>query len=402
MWTTSVLELAGQLALAVAAGLLLNLTPCVLPAIPVKIRTIMREAGQRPAQRALAAATFAVGSLLFFLGLGVATAALHWTWGVLFQSPTFLLILIAFLCIFAVVSFCDVGIPIPQFAQRLRGRRYLEPFLSGALSALLATPCTGPFLGGVLAYAVAQPLGTIIAIFLAVGSGLALPYVIMLLKPSLLEFLPKSGQWSERVRQALAFVLLAAAAFFAQSLLPRNWDRWLWIVWAALLVAWGCGAVLRSKAWSARAVATGFAVAGVAVVYAGGLMAAPQPPALQWEPLKPATLQQVAQARHPALIEFTADWCINCKVLEKTVYVNPRVVSAVNRFNVAPLRANLTQPVPRLQHLLVRYGGAGLPYAVVLNRDGRVVARFSGLFTVDSLLQAIHHSVEESSHGAKT
>lgn len=400
--TTPILELAGQLALAVAAGLLLNLTPCVLPAIPVKVRTIVREAGRHPGQRALAAALFAAGSLLFFLGLGVATAALHWTWGALFQSQAFLLILIAFLCVFAAITFRDVGIPIPQFAQRLRSRRYLEPFVSGAFSALLATPCTGPFLGGVLAYAITQSPGTIIAIFLAVGLGLALPYVVMLLRPSLLDHLPKAGQWSERVRQALAFVLLAAAVFFAQSLLPADWDRWLWVAWAVMLVVWACTAVLRSKAWSARAVAGGFALAGVAAAYAGGLITAPQASALHWVALKPATLQQVAQARRPALIEFTADWCINCKVLEKTVYADPRVVRTVERLNVVTLQADLTRPVPRLQQLLVSYGGAGLPYAVVLNRDGDVVARFSGLFTVDSLLQAIHHSVEVSSHETAT
>ncbi len=400
MWATSVLELAGQLALAVGAGLLLNLTPCVLPAIPVKIRTIVHESGQRAGQRALAAAMFAAGSLLFFLGLGVATVALHWTWGELFQSQAFLVLLIVFLCGFAVITFRDVGIPVPQFAQTLRGRRYLEPFLSGAFSALLATPCTGPFLGGVLAYAITQPPATIIAIFLAVGFGLALPYVIMLLRPGLLDHLPVAGQWSERVRQALAFVLLAAAAFFAQSLLPATWGRWIWIAWAALVVLWACGAVLRSKAWSARAVAVGFALAGVAIVYAGGLATAPRAGALQWAALEPATLQQVTQAGRPVLVEFTADWCINCKVLEKTVYTDSRVVNAIDRLGVATLQADLTRPVPQLQRLLLNYGGAGLPYAVVLNREGEVVGRFSGLFTASSLLHAIRQSAETSPDGA--
>lgn len=398
--TSAALELAGQLLLAVAAGLLLNLTPCVLPAIPVKVRTIVRESGQHLGQRSLAAVTFTAGSLLFFLALGLATAALHWTWGELFQSRAFLVLLIAFLCAFAVTTFLDLAIPAPQFAQTLRGRRYLEPFLSGAFSALLATPCTGPFLGGVLAYAITRPPTVILAIFLCVGLGLALPYVIMLLNPRLLNRLPAAGQWSERVRQALAFVLLAAAAFFVQSLIPADWGRWVWIAWAALLIAWAIFAALRSTAWSARAVATGFAIAGVAVVYAGGLVTPPQPAMLHWVDLRPGMLQQVEQMNRPALVEFTADWCINCKVLEKTVYADARVTAAVHKAGMAMLRADLTRPVPHLEKMLTAYGGAGLPYAVVLDRHGHVVQSFPGLFTTGSLVQAIVRSAEADPNDA--
>src|SRR5699024_10298564 len=143
------LQLVGELALAMLAGVLLNLTPCVLPAIPVKIRTIVYQAGSSPSQRTLAAIAFTSGTLLFFLPLAIATAALHWTWGTLFQSPIVLWVLIAALLVFAYTTYRDVGIPVPKFAYSISGQRYLEPFLSGLFSALLATPCVGPFLGGV-------------------------------------------------------------------------------------------------------------------------------------------------------------------------------------------------------------------------------------------------------------
>lgn len=395
MLETSLVGLVGELLLAVVVGLLLNLTPCVLPAVPVKIRTIVRESGHQPGQRMVAAAVFTAGSLLFFLGLGVATAALHWTWGALFQSRTFLILLIAFLGLFAVTTFQDIGMPVPQFAQTLRGRRHVEPFLSGLFSALLATPCTGPFLGGVLAFAVTRPPMVIIAIFLAVGLGLALPYIVLLVRPGLLDRLPKAGPWSERVRQGLAFVLLAAAAFFAQSLVPADVGRWIWLGWLVLLALWTAYALVRSAGWTARAVTLGFTVAGVALVYAGGLATPAQAGPLDWRPLVPGALQQAQATGRPILIEFTADWCINCKVLEKTVYADKSVARTVRNHHVIPLQADLTRPDPRLEKLLVAYGGAGLPSAVVLNGHGRVVQRFSGLFTAGALIQALDETIDK-------
>lgn len=396
MLDLSLMELAGELLLAVVAGLLLNLTPCVLPAIPVKIRTIVHESGHEPGQRILAATAFTAGSLLFFLSLGIATAALHWTWGVLFQSRTFLILLIAFLGFFAFITFRDIGIPVSQFVQTMRGRRHLEPFLSGLFSALLATPCTGPFLGGVLAYAVTRPSPVIVSIFLAVGLGLALPYVVLLARPSLLERLPKAGPWSERVRQGLAFVLLAAAVFFVQALVPAAAGSWIWLGWLVLLGLWAAHALVTSAGWTARAVALGFAVAGAALIYGGGLTTPTGTGSLDWRPLVAGAWQQAQASGQPILVEFTADWCINCKVLEKTVYADQRVAQAVRDNHLVALQADLTRPDPRLQKLLLSNGGAGLPFAAVLNARGQVVERFSGLFTTNALIQAIGKTTRET------
>lgn len=386
------LEFAGEMLLAIVGGLLLNLTPCVLPAIPVKIRTIMYESGNGAGERIMAATIFTAGSLLFFLGLGIATATLHWTWGALFQSRIFLILLIAALCLFAFITFRDVGIPVPQFAQAMRGRRLFEPFLSGLFSALLATPCTGPFLGGVLAFAVTRPPAVIIAIFLAVGLGLALPYIVLLARPGLLDKLPRAGRWAEHVRQGLAFVLLAAAVFFAQSLLPTDIAHWIWLVWLALLILWSIHVAVRATGRAAQAVAAGFSIAGVAMVYGGGLAMPAQAGPLDWRPLDSGVLQQARATGQPILIEFTADWCINCKVLEKTTYADQQVVRAVHDHRVIPLQADLTRPDPRLESLLVAYDGAALPFAVVLNGDEQVVQRFSGMFTANALTRAINRT----------
>lgn len=382
-------QLAGQLALALLAGMLLNLTPCVLPAIPVKVRTIMYHSGAGARHRTLAALAFTAGSLLFFLALAIITVALHWTWGALFQSRGVVLALIVLLCLFALTTFFDARVPVPAFAQNLRGRHHLEAFISGAFSALLAAPCTGPFLGGVLAYAVTQPDVVIVAIFLCVGLGLALPYVIILARPQLLDRLPRAGAWSERVRQALAFVLLAAAAFFAHEMLPAGGERWLWLAWLALVAVWTVSVIWRDSAWSARGVAIGFALLGAAAVVGIGPIMASHP-ALAWQRLPPSGVPQAPG--HPVLVEFTADWCINCQVLQRTVYAESAVRAAAHHADLEAFKVDLTHPHKRLERLLVGYGGAGLPFAVVINGKGQVVQRFAGLFSAQNLVNAIHRA----------
>lgn len=377
---------------ALGAGLLLNLTPCVLPAIPVKVRTILRQAGATPAQRSLAGLAFTAGSLAFFLVLGGVTAALHWTWGSLFQSRLFLIVLVCTLVGFAISTFMDIRIPSPRWIQTLPGRGFMEPLFSGAVSALLASSCTGPFLGGVVAYAVTRPPAVIIGLFAVVGVGLSLPYLIILIRPSLLEKLPRAGPWSRRVRQSLAFVLLAAAVFFAQSLVPVSVGESLWIGWAALLVLWAAYAALADRTWTATLTVMTAAIAGVGLVSAAGLTSLYASNGLDWMPFTSAALGRAAAADHPVLLEFTADWCINCRVLEKTVYSAPGVIKAVHAYRVVTLRADLTRPDRRLEHALSADGGAGLPYAVVLDGRGRILRRFSGLFTVGSLERALRQA----------
>ena len=384
-----------QLLLALVAGVLLNLTPCVLPAIPVKIRTILHHGGASGAGRALAALLFLSGTLVFFLTLGAVTAGLHWTWGTLFQSRAVVAGLVVALGAFAFTTFWDTRVPVPGFVSRVGGGRYLEPFTSGAFVALLATPCTGPFLGGVLAFAITRPAPVVVGIFAAVGTGLALPYVLILLRPSLLNYLPKATAWSHRLRQALAFVLLAGAVFFAESLTGHAVGRWLWIGWSGLLLFWAASLWLRTNPASARALAVAVAVAGVSVVYAAGLMAPYRSGPLGWQAFSATRLEQARRAGHPVLVEFTADWCINCKVLEKTVYAKEAVAAAARREHLIALRADLTKPDPALEKRLVHYGGAGLPFAVIVNGKGSVTRRLSGLFTTQALIRAIRETEDK-------
>ncbi len=376
-----------QLALALFAGALLNLTPCVLPVVPLKVRSILHEAGQTRGSRALSALLFVLGAWSLFVPLGLATALLHLQWGVLFQSRAALLALVATLLLMAWLGFRGRSLPLPGFIVQAGGGRYVEPYVSGLVSGILSTPCTGPLLGGVLVFALTQPAAHTVALFTAIGSGLALPYVALLLWPGLLRRLPRAGAWSAAVHRSFAWLLLAAALFFAQSVLPAWAGTPLWL---ALLVAlawsvlrlWRRGADRRTRAVALLAVLPVLALADLGTGFL-------DPGSVPWIALRGADAAQLARLHRPALVEYTAAWCLNCRVLEQTVYADPRVAQALHDGRFVALRADLTRPQPELQALLVGQGGAGLPFAAVLDAQGREVAHLSGLFDTRSLLRAL-------------
>jgi|SRR5680860_478310 len=385
------LLIAGQIMMAVVAGLLLNLTPCVLPAIPIKVRTILREAGSQRSHRQLAALAFTAGTLTFFLTLGGLTALLQWNWGTLFQSTVFVAVLVALMVGFAVVTWLDLPIPVPAFAASAHGRRYFEAFVSGLLSAVLAAPCAGPFLGGVLAFAITQPAPVIMGIFGSIGLGLSLPYAVLMLKPEWLSRLPKAGPWTLAIREVLALVLLAAAVFFSASLVPKAVYPWLWWAWLALVLFWGIRRFIQGNG-AVRVIAATAAGLALTTVLVFAFPAENGEGGLVWQPYSSELLKETEARGEPHLLEFTADWCINCKVLERTVYQEPAVVEAVLRANMVPIQVDVTASDPEKDTLLTATGGQALPFAAVIDGDGTVIARFTGLFDTDSLVEAINRT----------
>ncbi|MFE8071033.1 cytochrome c biogenesis protein CcdA [Marinobacteraceae bacterium S3BR75-40.1] len=387
------LILTGQFLLAILAGLLLNLTPCVLPAIPIKIRTILRESGGQKSHRALAALAFLAGTLGFFLTLGTLTALLQWNWGMLFQSSIFVGVLVAILLGFALITWLDVPIPVPQFAVTAHGHRYVEALIAGLLSAILAAPCAGPFLGGVLAFAVTQPTHVILLLFGGIGLGLALPYIALLLHPQWLSRLPKAGEWTLAVREMLALVLVAAAVFFSASLVPATVYLGLWWAWLALTLCWAVARGWRGgKLTRWISAAAGVVALSTTLAFAWPHSHGNADDGIVWQPYSAEQLTQVRTNKQAHLIEFTADWCLNCKVLERTVYASPAVARAVAKERIVPIQVDMTQSHPDRDSLLGTMGGQALPFAVIVDREGEVVARFTGLFEEEALIEALHRT----------
>jgi thiol:disulfide interchange protein len=377
-------ELFGYSMLALVAGMLLNFVPCVLPVIPLKVRAVLREIKGDIRSRIIAAACLLCGSLFFFLILGGATAFLGLTWGALFQSKAFIAVLSAFLLLAATATFADWSPRLPNLVYQVPIQRYTGAFLTGALAGILSTPCSGPFLGSVLAYALTKRPLVILTIFSSIGIGLAGPYVLILVWPGLMDRLSFSGPWTIIVKQILGFILLAGAFFFGRVLMPATWHPFLWWMLSFAVIIWAIFTFWRFKEWGTRLLP----LAAIIVVVFVPVLTMPEN-RLNWQEYSPGSLQHTLSEHRPVLIEFTAEWCLNCKVLDKTTYADKRVVETARKVKLAPYRVDMTDFNDDHKALLEKFGGTALPYALLMDGNGTVVRRFAGMFTGKTLAEAI-------------
>jgi len=379
-------EFIGYSVTAFLAGMLLNVMPCVLPVIPFKIQAVIREIEGDIRSRVFAAMSLLLGSFSFFLVLGGVTAYMGLTWGALFQSKLFLAALSAFLLLAAVATLADWSVPLPQAVYRIPIHRYSGAFFTGVLAGILSTPCSGPFLGSVLAYALTRPPVIILTIFSAIAIGLATPYVLILVWPGLIDRVRFSGAWAIQTKQLLGFVLLAGAIFFGRVFLPQSIHLILWRLLLVAIFIWALVSILRARQWSVRLFPLAVVVFGLIV-----LVTITPDDHLKWRKFSPTALQATLSARQPVLLEFTAEWCLNCEILEKTTYSDKRVVSTVRKSGLVSYRIDMTDFNAGHKALLEEYGVTALPYAILIAPDGSVAQRFAGMFSASTLVDAIRH-----------
>jgi len=371
--------------IALFAGILLNLMPCVLPVIPIKIKTILKSTDHHFNQRVIASLFYLSGTLLFFLVLGGLIGMLNFFWGSFFQSTVFLWALVIFFLI-AGTSLClDFQIPLPDFIYNIHAHHYWSPFISGLMIAVLSTPCTGPFLGGLIAFALLQPLAINLWLFALVGFGLALPVMLFILCPKLLQYFPAQREWTDFLKSLLGWVLIASGVYFLHSLISEPWDFWTTYGFLAAFIVWTFYTLFKAQQWPTRALS----IIVLLCFLIGVLWPFAPAKSLDWQPFSQKALTQAKRQHRPVLVEFTADWCINCKVLEKTVYRNKTVLDAAKKTRLLSLRVDLTRSNREYETLLQQWGGRGLPFAVLLNSNGEVVKRLPDIFFASTLTNAI-------------
>ena len=373
--------------LAFTAGILLNFTPCVLPVIPLKIRAVLQEIEGATRPRILAAGALLLGSLTFFVLLGGATAYLGWKWGEIFQSRIFVTLLAIFLLVSGIAMLAGWSLRLPQAVYKIPIHRYMGAFLTGVLAGILSTPCSGPFLGAVLAYAVTQSSAVTIVLFTAIGFGLAFPYSGILLFPHVLKYLPRGGRIGTQVESLLAFILIAGAIFFGQAMLPTSFSTPLWGIFLLGLVVWGILEFTKGEKKSERLVP---ACLTLILIFASfSLLKNSSGSGLDWKPYAQSNLDEALQSGRPVLLEFTADWCINCKILEKTTYSSLEVIATAKKMNLVALQVDMTKFRDAEKTLLDHYGGTALPYAVLLEPSGHAMQTFSGMFSAETMVKGI-------------
>ncbi len=371
---TSPLTLPLALLMGLAGGLILNLMPCVLPVLGLKLMSFAQQSGR--ARREVfemnlwyCAGLFAVffvlatASVAANVGLGSANLA----WGEQFTSASFNIAMAGIVFAFA-LSFLGVWeLPIPGFIGEQAGHVQtregpLGSFLKGVLSTVLATPCSGPFLGPVLGFTLTQSTGVTYAVFGAIATGMALPYILVGIFPGLVRFMPRPGAWMTTFKEVLGFVMLGTVAFLF-TFLPSDWFVPTFVMLIGIWMA--CWWVGRAQE---RTGAVGFgrwmqgAAIGLAVGTASFMLLGPVNSVIEWE--KPFSRARVAELReqgNTVLVDFSADWCLTCKANLRFAIETSRVRSAIERNKVVPVLADWTEPSEEIKQALESLGSKSIP-----------------------------------------
>lgn len=371
------LPLWNALLLALAGGLILNLMPCVFPVLAMKAIGLARLSGGAAREVRWHAASYTAGVLVCFALVGGALIALRAGgsaagWGFQFTEPAFVAAMAWLMLavglnlsgVFAMGGAVGAG-------QSVAGRGgHLGAFATGGLAVLLATPCTAPFMAAALGAALVMPPAGTMAVFLALGLGLALPYALLGVFPGLARLLPRPGAWMERLRQGLAFPMYGAAAWLVWVLAQQAGpDGVLFGLGGAVVLAaglWGLGLAQRAGAGRGRiagAVAMGIAVV-VAIALLPRLSAAPAAAAAAdpgAEPWSAARVEQLRAEGRPVFVNATAAWCITCQVNERVALRGAAVREAFAVRNVAYLKADWTRGDPAITALIRDQGREGVP-----------------------------------------
>ncbi len=367
-----------MLALALLGGLILNLMPCVLPVLSLKLLSVVGQGGRSRGAIRLAFLASAAGIMVSFLLLAAVLIALKSGgtaigWGLQFQSPLFLGVMAAVVTLFAANLFGLFEVPLPGVAANLAaggGQHSLKAhFFTGFLATLLATPCSAPFLGTAVGFALAKDWPEILAIFAALGLGLALPYLLVALFPGLAQRLPRPGGWMLWLRRVLGLLLLGTAVWLV-SVIWQQLGAAAALVVAALLFA---GLLLlafrRRLAAGARvalaAAATASLLAAVAVTLAWPARPVTATLAAGWSAFEEAAIPRLVAEGQVVFVDVTAEWCVTCLANKRLVLDTDRVKAALTAEGVVAMQADWTRPDAGIAAFLERFGRYGIPFNIV-------------------------------------
>ncbi len=383
---------------ALLGGLILNLMPCVFPVLAIKVLGFTQHGADRRAHRTSGVA-YTAGVVLSFVALGALMLALRAAgeqlgWGFQLQSPA---VVAGLAVLFTVIGLnlaglFEFGSVLPSRLATLEAKHpAANAFLSGVLAVAIASPCTAPFMGASLGFAVGLPALQALLVFAAIGVGMALPYLAASLVPAVARWLPRPGAWMATFRQLMAFPMFATVA---------------WLVWvlgqqsgidgaAALLVLL---VLLSMVVWAftlagrSRAVIAAISIAILAAsTWALGPkvteLASVSPastPTGRWQAWEPGRVEQMVASGQPVFVDFTAAWCVTCQYNKKTTLANADVLADFDAKKVTLLRADWTRRDPAITAALANLGRNGVP-VYVFYAPGKTPVVLSEILSVDEV-----------------
>lgn len=394
-----IFSLGKALLFGLLAGLILNAMPCVLPVLAMKVNNLLAGGPAEPKERLYLFRRhnifFAAGIITLFTILALLLGAADLMWGQLYQSQALLISMLLLVFLMGLSMLGVFTLPVLDLRMEAHAKSpALHSYISGLICTFLATPCSGPLLGGVLAWAFAQPLLSLLAVFWAVGLGMSLPYLVFCIWPHLAMLMPRPGPWMLTFERILGFMLLGTALYLL-SILPA--EKLLPCLCALLAVAlgawlWGHFCGLSAPALRRR-MAGGASLIFLALIVIW-LMQPPDPEP-RWSPFSPASFASTL-GKENLLLEFTADWCPNCKYLESAVLTEKNLSPLQKKYNLGLIKVDLTTTDAYAEKLLDMLGAKSIPLTAIFpagdNASQPMVLR--DIYNVDSLKDALKKTLK--------
>jgi thiol:disulfide interchange protein len=390
------------LLLALGGGLVLNLMPCVLPVLSIKAIGLI-ESGENPARRRLHALMYTAGVLVSFAVLGMVIIALKTAWGAHLQSPVVVAVL-ALIMLAVALSMSGVvqfGASLGNTGSTLASRSGpAGDFFTGVLAVVVASPCTAPFMGTALAYALVAPIASAICVFLALGVGLALPFLAVGFVPALSRWLPRPGRWMETLKEVLAFPMYLTAVWLAWVLAnQRGADAVGLLLVAAVLLAMTLWWFERSRNRGVigRALVVLLALLTVAPLYYLATLPLAAPAAGTADGIvaySPEKLAALRKAGTPVFVDMTADWCVTCKANEHAVLNGDDFKALLKRTGAVYMKGDWTNEDPAISAFLQEYHSPGVPLYVVFPKHGGAGQKLPTVLTFSLVEQALNKAAE--------
>ncbi len=371
---TSQTGLFMYLVYAFIGGLILNVMPCVLPVIAIKALSFVQQAGENRSRVLLLNVSYSAGVICVFLILATLAAFAGLGWGGLFQKVGFNIAMCVLVFSMGLSLLGVFEIPLPGFVGAAAGSQHREgpsgAFLTGIFATLLATPCSGPFLGATLGWAVKQPPHIIYLVMGTMGLGMASPYLLFALYPRAIKLLPRPGNWMVTFKQFAGFVLLGTSIYML-SLVEGSYQMAVLITLLGVAFGgWMVGNLYdfnssAQRRWVIRSAAL-VSVAGMSWF---GFSLREKAELYTWHKFNPQNVTDALAKGQPVIVDFTADWCLTCKVVEKTTLNVGETADMVAKYNIMPFKADWTDGSDEIREVLDKLGANSIPVLAVFSPD---------------------------------